>query len=233
MQVTAGVIIADARLRAGADGLDYRHTTADMLRLLSASVGGLWALVSTHADRLFSSFVAGTIPTTPTLAGENYCQIPLPNNVESIQRIEVLRSNRWVPLRRAQFSDAPDEFPTIGPNEPTHWALGSLPQSIGASVTAGAINIYPASNIGRQYRITCQQESPVFTLESNVVYLMSPDWLEWLILDMAAKIHLRDEELESQAACMAAQSYVQARIVAALQQTARDPAPMSSKVSYR
>ena len=224
--------MAAAMDRAGAAGLDYRHTTTDLLGYLSGSVGMLWSLLSTHYGRLFSSSITGTIPTTVAATGDNYNSIPFPNDISSIQSVEVLRNNQWQQLRRADFESARESFQLLGAHEPTHWTIGGFPQSAGATVTAGTIRTYPASNLGRTYMITYQRETPVFSDSSNPIYL-TQTWLEWLVLDMAAKIHSKDEEHESAAGKIALAQIVWEQIGKELQQTERDRPPSPRKVVYR
>lgn len=234
MQLTAGELIDNARSLAGADGLQFRHPDDLLLSILSEEHGMLQLLVTNCGERMFTSRVTAVVPTTVTTTGDTFTSVPWASDLASLQLVEVQRNGRWYALERAAFDYAGEDFATLSAAEPTHWAIGSLPVAeSNGTITAGTINIYPASTLGRTVRLTFQKEAPVFASRTALVYLLNAAWKKWLQLSVAIRIHLRDEESEQVAAKLTIRQGEEDILKASLQRTTRLEQEAPQKVRYR
>ena len=65
-------------------------------------------------------------------------------------------------------------------------------------LSAGAIQVYPASTLGLEYRIQYLPEFPELSASpgTQVVQGFDGDWLEWVLWDAAVKVAYKDDEDE-------------------------------------
>ena len=61
---------------------------------------------------------------------------------------------------------------------------------------AGAIQIYPASTLGLEYRVQFMPEFPELAASpgTQLVQGFDGDWLEWILWDAAVKVAYKDDE---------------------------------------
>lgn len=217
-------LIADLRDRADIEEMAVRHTDARLCRYLTQSCRALRAeLTAAGFSGLLDWSTPAALPTSPPITGENFLEVDWPSGAVEILGFDVNlgsgASSRWYPLRRMSIGERRDYYGTNG--HPQGFLIRTLPKEdtpADASLSAGAIQVYPASTLGLEYRIQYLPEFPELAASpgTQVVGGFDGDWLEWVLWDATVKVAFKDDEDDGgglYAKAAAERDRVKARIV--------------------
>lgn len=187
----------DLKDRADIQGMDVRHTPAELNRYLLQSARGLrsW-LTNAGFSGLLEATSPTALPTAPPTTGETFLEVAFPSNAVSIHGVDVnegpAATGRWYDLDAIQFSKRREYSCAVG-QQPMSWLIRTIPKETpDTTLSAGAIQIYPASTLGLSYRIWYLPELPDLTTDTHVFQGFDGDWLEWILWDAAIKVLYKD-----------------------------------------
>lgn len=199
---TVTELLADLRDRADIEEMAIRHTDARLCRYLTQS---LRALRSELTAAGFSGLLDWTsptaLPTSPPTTGENFLEVAWPSTAVEILGFDVNlgsgSSSRWYPLSRISIGQRRDFFGMQG--HPQAFLIRTIPKEdtpADTDLSTGAIQVYPNSSLGLQYRIQYLPEYPELSASpgTQVVNGFDGDWLEWVLWDAAVKVAYKDDE---------------------------------------
>ena len=199
---TVTELIADLRERADIEEMAIRHPDARLARYLTQSLRVMRAeLTAAGFTGLLEWSTPVALPTAPPVVGENFLEVVWPPTAIEILGFDVNlgtgASSRWYPLRRMSIGERREFYPSAG--HPQGFLIRSIPKEATPAVTAldaGAIQVYPASTLGLEYRIQYMPEYPELTATpgTQVVNGFEGDWLEWVLWDAAVKVAYKDDE---------------------------------------
>lgn len=141
------------------------------------------------------------LPVAPPTVGENFLEVAWPATAIEILGFDVNlgtgASSRWYPLRRMSIAERRDYFGAQG--RPEGFLIRTIPKEdtpIDAALSLGAIQVYPNSTLGLEYRIQYLPEYPELsaTPGTDVISGFDGDWLEHALWDSAIKIAYKDDE---------------------------------------
>lgn len=218
---TVTELIADLRDRADIEEMTIRHTDARLARYLTQSLRALRAeLTAAGFSGLLDWSTPAALPTSPPTTGENFLEVAWPATAVEILGFDVNlgsgASSRWYPLRRMSIGERRDYYGTAG--HPQGFLIRTIPKEdtpADTDLSTGAIQVYPASTLGLQYRIQYLPEFPALTNDpgTQVVQGFDGDWLEWALWDCAVKVAYKDDDDELYAKAGNERAMVKARIV--------------------
>jgi hypothetical protein len=195
-------LLADLRDRADIEEMTIRHTDARLCRYLTQSARALRAeLTAAGFSGLLDWSTPAALPTTPPTTGENFLEVAWPPTAIEILGFDVNlgsgASSRWYPLRRISIGER-REFAGVQ-GHPVAFLIRTIPKEdtpADADLSAGAIQVYPNSSLGLEYRIQYLPEFPELsaTPGTQVVNGFDGDWLEWILWDAAVKVAYKDDE---------------------------------------
>lgn len=195
-------LIGDLRDRADIEEMPVRHTDARLCRYLTQSCRSLRSeLTAAGFSGLLDWSTPAALPTTPPVTGENHLEVAWPSGAVEILGFDVNlgsgASSRWYPLRRMSLAERRDYYGAAG--HPQGFLIRSLPKEdtpADTDLSTGAIQVYPASTLGLEYRIQYLGEYPELsaTPGTQVVQGFDGDWLEWVLWDAAVKVAYKDDE---------------------------------------
>ena len=188
-------LLADVRRASDNQSLTDRHSDADLTLDLNLSIRSLRGLVTSRGFPYFLTSATTALAGTQ-VSGEQYSAIAWPATALQVQGIDVetaTGAGDWRPLRPitwGQRRDRPGLYPSTT-GVPEEFAVLTLPQGSGASVTAGSIALFPAATAGNAKVWFL----PEFTdLTATHVFLALPDWHEWIIQDVVERLAQRDDD---------------------------------------
>ncbi len=201
---TVTELIADLRDRADIEEMTLRHTDARLCRYLTQSLRALRAeLTAAGFSGLLDWSSPTALPTSPPDTGENFLEVDWPAGAIEILGFDVNlgsgASSRWYPLTRIGIDERRKYFGTQG--HPQAFLIRTVPKEDTPADTAlsdGAIQVYPNSSLGLEYRIQYLPEYPALSESpgTQVVQGFDGDWLEWVLWDAAVKVAYKDDEDE-------------------------------------
>jgi hypothetical protein len=199
---TVTELLADLRDRCDIEEMTIRHTDARLCRYLTQSLRAMRAeLTAAGFSGLLEWSTPATLPTAPPVTGENFLEVAWPPTAIEILGFDVNlgtgAGSRWYPLRRISIGERREFYPSAG--HPIAFLIRSVPKEATPAVTAldaGAIQVYPASTLGLQYRVQYMPEYPELSASpgTQVVNGFEGDWLEWVLWDAAVKVAYKDDE---------------------------------------
>lgn len=195
---TVTELIADLRDRADIEEMTVRHTDARLARYLTQSLRALRAeLTAAGFSGLLDWSSPAALPTAPPITGENFLEVGWPSGAVEILGFDVNLGSRWYPLRRMSIAERRDYYGTAG--HPQGFLIRSLPKEQTPAMTSletGAIQVYPASTLGLEFRVQYLPEYPELSASpgTQVVQGFEGDWLEWVLWDAAVKVAYKDDE---------------------------------------
>jgi hypothetical protein len=195
-------LIADLRDRADIEEMTIRHTDARLCRYLTQSCRALRAeLTAAGFSGLLDWSTPAALPTAPPITGENFLEVSWPSGAVEILGFDVNlgsgAGSRWYTLRRMSIAERRDYYGTAG--HPQGFLIRTIPKEdtpADTDLSTGAIQVYPASTLGLEYRIQYLPEYPELsaTPGTQVVQGFEGDWLEWVLWDAAVKVAYKDDE---------------------------------------
>lgn len=199
---TVTELIADLRDRADIEEMTVRHTDARLARYITQSCRALRAeLTAAGFSGLLDWSTPAALPTSPPVTGENFIEVSWPSGAVEILGFDVNlgsgASSRWYPLRRMSIGERRDYYGTAG--HPQGFLIRTVPKEdtpADTDLSTGAIQVYPASTQGLEYRIQYLPEFPALSESpgTQVVQGFDGDWLEWVLWDAAVKVAYKDDE---------------------------------------
>jgi hypothetical protein len=232
----------DLRDRADVQGMTVRHTDAELNRYLLQSARGLRAWLTSAG---FSGFLEGTsptaLPTSPPTTGEAFLEVAWPSDAISIHGVDVntgpTTTGKWYELDAIQFAKRRDYSGLVG-CQPEAFLIRTLPKETpAATLSAGAIQIYPLSTLGLTYRIWYLPELPELTTDAHVFQGFDGDWIEWILWDAAIKVLYKDlddaADSEGDQRANRERGIVQQRILANINRTQRSGPVTLRRISGR
>lgn len=197
---TAGELLADLRDRADLELMEERHTDERLLYYITQSLRGCQneLLRKGHTEHLTWG-ASSALPTTAADSGaESFLEVAYPDGVE-IHGVDVLQTGgKWYGLDKLNLEDRRQFEHRIG-EMPSSWLVQTLPRTAStptAAVTAGIVQIYPASALGLTYRLIYLEPHPLLTKSAQVVYGFDGDWLEWVVWNAAIMALYKDDEMD-------------------------------------
>lgn len=199
---TVTELIADLRDRADIEEMTVRHTDARLARYITQSCRALRAeLTAAGFSGLLDWTSPTALPTAPPVTGENFLEVAWPSAAVEILGFDVNlgtgAGSRWYPLRRMSIGERRDYFGTQG--HPEGFLIRTVPKEDTPADTAlsdGAIQVYPNSTLGLEYRIQYLPAFPELAASPGtaVVQGFDGDWIEWVLWDAAVKVAYKDDE---------------------------------------
>jgi hypothetical protein len=182
--------------------MPLRHTDARLCRYLTQSLRAVRAeLTGASFSGLLDWTTPVALPVAPPVVGENFLEVVWPSTAIEILGFDVNlgsgASSRWYSLRRMGIVERRDYNGAQG--RPDAFLIRSIPKEdtpADADLSTGAIQVYPASTLGLEYRIQYLPEYPELTASpgTQVVQGFDGDWLEWALWDAAVKVAYKDDE---------------------------------------
>lgn len=175
----------------------FRHEIADVNRAINVSHQSLLQMLATAGfSFMLESTAPANLPTSPTIAGEEYAQIAWPSDAEgdadAVHAIHVTGfGNGWVQIdpidwaQRRMFSKGPNLV----------WALKNLPRTQAGVKVAGTLQLLPVPRSG-QYSI---DYIPCWKFLTNDldVFVGLPDWHRWRTFDvLVSLLGIRDNNAQ-------------------------------------
>lgn len=195
-------LLADLRDRADIEEMPLRHTDARLCRYLTQSLRAVRAeMTAAGFTGLLDWSSPVALPTSAPDTGENFLEVDWPATAIEIHGFDVNlgsgASSRWYPLRRIGIGERRDYYGTQG--HPEAFLIRSIPKEATPAtdtLESGAIQVYPASSLGLEYRVQYLPEYPELSASpgTQLVQGFDGDWLEWALWDAAVKIAYKDDE---------------------------------------
>lgn len=199
---TVTELIADLRDRADIEEMDVRHTDARLTRYLTQSCRALRSeLTAAGFSGLLDWSAPTVLPTAPPTTGESFLEVAWPPTAVEILGFDVNlgsgSTSRWYSLKRMGVAERRDFYGTSG--HPLGFLIRTIPKEdtpADTDLSVGAIQVYPASTLGLEYRVIYLPEFPELaaTPGTAVVGGFDGDWLEWVLWDAAVKVAYKDDE---------------------------------------
>lgn len=157
--------------------------------LINRTYKELRSLVSKHGDQFFrTSTVAAAIPARAS--GEDWIELPWPTDASEILGVDVRLGEPWYELTHGSFAQRRVWAGANRCDSPGEWGTLTMPQPSTTTVTTGALSIWPHTLAG-SYKIHYLPQWTAITNTSHV-FVMFPDWYEWLLAKAALPIYQRD-----------------------------------------
>jgi hypothetical protein len=192
--ITLGDLTTELTYEAGIDGKTgstARHVTSRLYALINRSYKQLRSRVSHNGDDFFRS--PGTSTAIPARAtGEDWIELPYPTAASEILSVDVQLGGTWYDLTKGSWATR-RVFPGANrPDSPGEWTVLSMPQSSTTTVTAGKLAIWP-TNLAGNYKIDTLPHWVPLT-DATHVFVIFPDWEEWLLTKCTMVILQRDNQ---------------------------------------
>lgn len=173
----------------GATGATGRHPATRRYALYNRVYKQLRSIVSQNGEDFFR--LPGTAAAIPARAsGEDWIELTWPTDADEIIDIDVQISGEWGTLTKGSWAQR-RVFPGKNrPESPGEWTTLSQPQPSTTTVTAGKIVIWPYTLSGN-YKIDVVPKWTAITTTTHV-FMLFPDWLEYLITGSAMVLIGRD-----------------------------------------
>lgn len=195
-------LLADLRDRADIEEMTIRHSDTRLCRYLTQSCRALRSeLTAAGFSGLLDWSSPTALPTAPPTTGENFLEVAWPPTAIEILGFDVNlgsgASSRWYPLRRMSIGERREYAGLSG--RPDAFLIRTIPKEdtpADTGLSEGAIQVYPASALGLEYRIQYLPEFPELAASPGtaVVNGFDGDWLEWVLWDAAVKVAYKDDE---------------------------------------
>lgn len=195
---TLATLIADVREAADIESLTDRHPDATLIKWINLAWRRLRTKVANAGmPGLTIPTTIAALPTSPPVATEQYLEVPWPDGAVGVYGVDILISNRWLPLKPMSFAQRRDfQFLGADQNAPTHWLPITLPAENGAAITAGKLGLYPLATGGLNYRIWYL---PVWVdITGPTFFFYGHDlWFEWLIQTVVRRVAQKDDDAQN------------------------------------
>lgn len=186
--ITLGDLDTELVFESSTDGAAARHVPARRYALINRQYKRLRSLVSHNGESFFR--VPGTATNTPArAAGEDWIELVYPTDASEILGVDIYHTGEWRELARGSWAQR-RVFPGARSGVVGEWTELSLPQSTTTTVTAGKIAIWP-HNLGGQHKIHYLPHWVPITNTAHV-FVLFPDWLEWLLTAATMVLIQRD-----------------------------------------
>ena len=214
--ITLGELATALTFETGIDGqvtASGRHPpTTWLYPLLNRTYKELRSLVSQHGEEFFrTSTTSAAIPARAS--GEDWIELDWPTDATEIIGIDVQMSGTWYEVTHGSFAQR-RIWP--GPNRcdsPGEWTTLAMPQPTTTPVTTGKIVLWPPTLSGN-YKVHYLPKWTALTTTSHV-FVIFPDWLEWILAKAALSIIQRDNNKKNASEIvMARLARAQAAIIA-------------------
>ena len=195
--ISLGDLTTELIYEAGIDGKtgsNARHVTARLQALINRTYKQLRSRVSHAGEDFFRT--PGTATAIPSrAAGEDWIELPFPTGASEIISIDVQLGSQWYDLHKGSWAQR-RIFPG-GRRTDVHgeWTVLSQPQPSTTTVTAGKIAIWPHTLTGN-YKIDYLPHWVAIT-DTTHVFVMFPDWLEWMLTKCTMVITQRDNQKQN------------------------------------
>jgi hypothetical protein len=174
----------------GKTGSNARHVPARLYDLINRQYKQLRSIVTANGEEFFRT--TGTVAALPVrLAGDDFISVPWPTAASEIVCVDVYSGGEWRELTQSSRRQW-RVWPGSGnrPDSPGEWSTRSMPQATAATVTVGAIAIWPPS-LGGSYAIDYVPHWVPITDPAHV-FVLFPHWEEWLLCSCVMVISQRD-----------------------------------------
>lgn len=179
-----------------------RWPDATLAHYLSQSLRAVRAeLTAASFSGLLDWSSPASLPVAPPDVGENFLEVAWPPTAIEILGFDVNlgvgATSRWYPLRRMSIAERRDYFGAQG--HPEGFLIRSIPKEntpMTGALQVGAIQVYPNSTLGLQYRIQYLPEYPELAVApgTDPINGFEGDWLELALWDAAVKVAYKDDE---------------------------------------
>lgn len=194
-------LLGDLRDRCDIEEMPTRHTDDRLCRYITQSCRGLRNQLTADGFSGFLDWSDPTaLPTSPPTAGEYFLEVDWPATAIEIFGFDVNRGTSsgpdWDPLERITIGER-RKYRCQG--VPKAFLIRSLPKEAtpaADTLEAGAIQVYPSSTLGLDYRVQYMPEFPELSAAAGntTVQGFDGDWLEWILWDAAVKVAYKDDE---------------------------------------
>lgn len=175
----------------GKTGSNARHVTSNLYALINRCYKQLRSRVSQNGEAFFRTTSTSTaIPSRAS--GEDWIELTYPTDASEIIGVDVQLSGTWYDLTKGSWSQHRVWTGPNRPESPGEWMVQSMPQPSTTTVTAGKIVIWPYTLAGN-YKIDYLPHWVPLTNGTHV-FVIFPDWEEWLITRATMVVLQRDNQ---------------------------------------
>lgn len=195
---SVGDLIGDLRDRTDTELMEVRHTDKRLRQYLTQSLRAVQnELVRDGHTEHLTWGASATLPTTAADSGaESYLEVAWPDTATEIFGVDVLNSTKWYSLLKINIGDR-RQYECATGGLPAAYLVQRIPSTTpGTTVTAGVIQVYPASALGKTYRVIYLEPHPELTKNAQLVYGFDGDAIEWVLWDSAIKALYKDDEAD-------------------------------------
>jgi hypothetical protein len=192
----------------GKTGVNARHTTGNLNRLLNRKYRALRSRVSWAGLPHFLA-TTGQLSLPAAVSGEDFIEIPIPAASEEVVGVDVTTlGGRWGSLdplgweQRRDVTDAAYFFTPFAlrgqtlPQAPRGvgwWAVNKAPAAVQATtISGGTVAIWPTQMTGRYQLFSAQGWTDITT--DTHVFVLYEAWDEWLLNAAAMAVCQRDRQ---------------------------------------
>lgn len=192
--ITLGDLTTELIFEAGIDGKTgstARHVDARLHALLNRCYKQLRSRVSHNGEDFFkTTTTADTIPARAS--GEDWIELTWPTAASEILSVDVRLSGEWYELTKGSWAQR-RVFPGAQRYQsPGEWSVLSQPQPSTTTVTAGKLVIWP-HNLSGSFKVDYLPHWVPITNTAHV-FVLFPDWEEWLITRATMVLLQRDNQ---------------------------------------
>lgn len=223
--LTVAEFLTRLREHADIDDLTVRHPDAQLIRMFNLA----WRQLRTRLSNAgFSYFLEATdaaaLPTSAAETGEQYLEVDFPAGAAGVYGLDINIGSRWLPLRQGSFAERRDyqnRFAQGRLNKaPEVFVVRTVPQEDTTSLVAGKVMLFPLNTSGHDYRLWYLPVWPEIDVANTTYVVYGHDiWFDWAILDVAIRVHIRDND---SAGVLGAEQQRQADVWREIVKSARD-----------
>jgi hypothetical protein len=195
----------DVKYRFSVAGVKNRHTSPRIRNLINVCWQQLRTIVSLANDGTYLEATApAALPTTATISGEVYVEVPWPVNASRIYgiRCQTTLATRWYPLKRVPWAAYHDfQYDSLfagyaRTKVARAFCSRSIPKGVETVETTGAIMIMPVP-AGGLYRLW-YTESWQPQVEDDDLFPGHEEWFEYVIYSVMIKMSGPDADAKKQ-----------------------------------
>jgi len=196
--ITLGDLTTALTFECGIDGQvtsSGRHPPATWIYpLLNRTYRELRSLVSQNGEEFFRlSTTSAALPARAS--GEDWIELDWPTDATEIIGVDVQLSSTWYELTHGSFAQRRVWAGANRCDSPGEWAVLSMPQPSTTTVTAAKIVVFPHTLTGN-YKVHYLPKWTDLT-DTSHVFVLFPDWLEWVLTKAALAVIQRDNNKKS------------------------------------
>jgi hypothetical protein len=181
-------------------GTFARHPTAWVNIVLNDAFRSYRSFITQHHYQLYKlATTAAALPTTPSVTGELFAEIPWPSTAVDVLGIDVLTQAElgWRKLEPVEWEERrmfdPAPFLAEGVYAPYAFSTVSEGTVSGSTFTAGSIALFPLPR-GGTYKTWYLPEWVDITTDGHLFLFPDEDGAQWVLWEATRRIAARDND---------------------------------------